>query len=73
MDDIKVDKYRPEIKDNWDNFVEKSNNGTIFHKIQFLDYHPPDRFNFHHLIFHKQSNPIAVLPGLLNNGVFKHP
>ena len=73
MDDIKVDKYSPEIKDNWDNFVEKSNNGTIFHKIQFLDYHPPDRFNFHHLIFHKQSNPIAVLPGLLNNGIFKSP
>ncbi len=73
MDDITVEKYRPELKNKWDKFVEKANNGTIFHKIQFLNYHPSDRFNFHHLIFHKQNNPIALLPGMLNNGIFKSP
>ena len=73
MNNIVVEKYQPELKEKWDNFVSQANNGTIFHKIQFLSYHPPKRFNFHHLIFQKQSNTIAVLPGMLNNGVFKSP
>lgn len=73
MDDIIVEKYQAELKEKWDNFVSQSNNGTTFHKIQFLSYHPPRRFNFHNLIFQKQSNTIAVLPGMLNNGIFKSP
>ncbi len=73
MNDIIIEKYRDELKKNWDNFVEKADNGTIFHKIQFLSYHPSDRFNFHHLIFQKNSNIIAVLPGMLNKGIFKSP
>lgn len=73
MNDIVVEKYRTELKEKWDDFVSQANNGTIFHKIQFLNYHPPRRFNFHHLIFQKESNTIAVLPGMLNNGIFKSP
>jgi lipid II:glycine glycyltransferase (peptidoglycan interpeptide bridge formation enzyme) len=73
MDDITIEIYKDELKEKWDNFVEKANNGTIFHRIQFLNYHPPSRFRFHHLIFQKESNPIALLPGMLNNGVYKSP
>jgi len=73
MDDIIIETYRDELKEKWDCFVEKANNGTVFHKIQFLNYHPPDRFNFHNLIFQKQSNPVALLPGMLNNGTYKSP
>ena len=73
MDDIIIKKYSDELKEKWDDFVSQANNGTIFHKIQFLSYHPPRRFNFHHLIFQKQSNPIALIPGMLNNGIFKSP
>jgi hypothetical protein len=73
MEDIIIEPYRDELKKNWDNFVEKANNGTIFHKIKFLSYHSSDRFNFHHLIFQKNSNIIAVLPGMLNKGIFKSP
>jgi lipid II:glycine glycyltransferase (peptidoglycan interpeptide bridge formation enzyme) len=73
MDDIIIETYKDELKEKWDRFVENANNGTIFHKIQFLSYHPEDRFNFHHLIFQKQSNTVAVIPGMLNNGVFKSP
>ena len=28
----------------WDKFVEESDNGTMFHKREFLSYHPKDRF-----------------------------
>lgn len=73
MNDITIETYRDELKEKWDNFAEEANNGTIFHKIQFLKYHPEDRFNFHHLIFQKESNPIALLPGMLNNGIYKSP
>ncbi len=73
MVDIVIETYRDELKEKWDNFAKKANNGTIFHKIQFLNYHPPSRFKFHHLIFQKGSNPIALLPGMLNNGVYKSP
>ncbi|MBN1390530.1 MAG: GNAT family N-acetyltransferase, partial [Candidatus Thermoplasmatota archaeon] len=31
------------------------------------------RFDFHHLIFEKDSNIFAVLPGQLRNGVFRSP
>ncbi|MBN1695526.1 GNAT family N-acetyltransferase [candidate division WOR-3 bacterium] len=73
MDDIVIEPYKDELKEKWDNFVEKANNGTVFHRIQFLNYHPPRRFKFHHLVFQKESNPIALLPGMLNKGVYKSP
>lgn len=28
----------------WDDFVDNSDNGTLFHKREFLAYHPADRF-----------------------------
>lgn len=73
MDDIVIEIYRDELKEKWDDFAKKANNGTIFHKIQFLNYHPPSRFKFHHLIFQKESNPVALLPGMLNDGIYKSP
>ncbi len=73
MDDIVIEIYKDELKEKWDSFVEKANNGTVFHKIQFLNYHPKDRFKFHNLIFQKKSNPVALLPGMLNNEIYKSP
>jgi len=73
MNDIIIEKYRDELKEKWDNFVDKANNGTIFHKIQFLNYHPENRFDFHHLIFQKDSATAALLPGMLNKGIYKSP
>lgn len=72
-DDLTVEEYRNELKNKWDSFIEEANNGTIFHKMKFLSYHPQDRFNFHHLIFQKQSNFLAVLPGALNKKTFRSP
>ncbi|MFX0053161.1 MAG: hypothetical protein ACFE8U_17940, partial [Candidatus Hermodarchaeota archaeon] len=44
MDEYHVIKYTSEKRKEWDNFVEVSNNGTIFHRQDFLSYHPPNRF-----------------------------
>ena len=73
MSNITIELYKDELKERWDNFVDKANNGTVFHKIQFLNYHPPTRFKFHNLFFQKENNPIALLPGMLNNEIYKSP
>lgn len=57
----------------WDLFVEQSNNGTIFHKLRFLSYHPKKRFAFHNLMFMKNNKITAVVPGELKDGVFRSP
>ncbi|MCA9395070.1 MAG: GNAT family N-acetyltransferase [Candidatus Omnitrophica bacterium] len=47
----------------WDAFVRAANNGTIFHRQDFLSYHG-ERFaaNAHHLRFEKNGNLAGVLP-----------
>jgi GNAT acetyltransferase-like protein len=47
----------------WKTFLARSANGTLFHDLRFLRYHPEDRFRFHHLIFKQHGKPIALLPG----------
>ncbi len=66
---IKVRPYDPSMRDEWDAFVDASNNGTMFHKQAFLDYHAAGRFEFHHLMFYEGDKLIALLPGgLKDNG-----
>jgi hypothetical protein len=47
----------------WSRFLASSGNGTLFHSHDFLDYHPPARFAWHHLIFGNPDEPFAVMPG----------
>ncbi|KJJ85882.1 hypothetical protein OMAG_000246 [Candidatus Omnitrophus magneticus] len=53
-------------KTEWKNFIENSNNGTIFHDLDFLDYHPAGKFNTHHLEFFEKGKLTAILPAALN-------
>ncbi|OPL19417.1 MAG: hypothetical protein AVO35_11070 [Candidatus Aegiribacteria sp. MLS_C] len=50
----------------WTDFVQRSNNGTIFHLPDFLDYHPLGRFENHHLIAEDGGGPVSVIPGALS-------
>jgi hypothetical protein len=47
----------------WDHFLARSVNGTLFHDLRFLRYHPTDRFRFHHLMLRRDGQPVALLPG----------
>ena len=47
----------------WENFLAQAPNGTLFHDLRFLRYHRPDRFRFHHLVFRRNGEPVALLPG----------
>lgn len=59
-------RYDPSLKEEWDSFVLRSNNGTMFHLQGFLEYHAPGKFPFHHLLFYKNGELRAVLPGGLD-------
>lgn len=57
-----VIRYEKKYFDEWEDFVESSNNGTMFHTRKFLSYHPADRFKDFSLIFKDKNNIISVLP-----------
>ena len=58
----------------WDDFVRRSNDGTIFHLQSFLDYHPEGKWNFHHLLFREEGRVVAVCPGgVKKDGSFWSP
>ena len=59
---IECSLYNKKESEVWDNFVENSNNGTLYHLRRFLSYHPPDRFDDHSLLFHKKGKLCAVFP-----------
>ena len=71
---MEVVEYTEEWKSAWDKFVDESNNGTMFHKQLFLDYHTPGKFSFNHLIVLEKGNIVALLPGAVVAGnIFESP
>jgi len=70
---MEIRPYQPSDREAWEAFVLASNNGTIFHLQQFLDYHAPDKFQFHHLLILDGNDIVAVLPGRLKDGIFESP
>lgn len=63
MTGISVKQYVEGEEVRWNQFVSGSNNGTIFHCLDFLSYHG-DRFknNAHHLVWYKGESILAVMP-----------
>lgn len=47
----------------WDDFVRASINGTLFHTLRFLGYHPEKRFEFINLGFVDDGDLVCVIPG----------
>ncbi len=71
---LQIIPYHAGLADIWDAFVEKSGQGTIFHKQKFLAYHENKKTiseNFHHLLFYRGDSLVGLLPlGLvLENGI----
>jgi hypothetical protein len=62
---VDVERYRTNDRSRWEKFVTTAENGTIFHRQRFLSYHPPDRFQPHHLFFRKKNRLLAVLPAVV--------
>ena len=71
---IKVKKFNNEDTTLWNNFINCSNNGTLFHYRSFLEYHENIEFNDHSLLFYKNNKLIALLPAAIQKNIFhSHP
>ncbi|MBL50670.1 MAG: GNAT family N-acetyltransferase [Candidatus Marinimicrobia bacterium] len=61
---FELKSYNPKEESQWDDFVEKSNNGTIFHLRRFLNYHPKGRFKDQSILIEKKGKLFSVLPAV---------
>ena len=69
---FQVVKFDESKFERWNKFIDKSINGTIFHRLDFLQYHGEKFANEeHHLLILKGSELVAVMPMavFLENGV----
>ena len=56
---ISIEKYNSKLKNIWNQFVENSNNGTIFQNRDFINYHIDRSFIDNSLVIKKK--PPAIL------------
>lgn len=61
---VEAVRFDPSYEQRWEEFVLRSNNGTLFHLRRFLSYHPPHRFRDHSLLFLKEGKLIALFPAV---------
>ncbi|MDO8446233.1 MAG: GNAT family N-acetyltransferase [Deltaproteobacteria bacterium] len=62
---ITIKRYQPEQAEEWKKFLAESNNGTLFHDLDFLSYHEAGKFDTHHLMFQQNENLVALLPAAI--------
>src|SRR5439155_20767428 len=73
-----VERYSESHRLAWEESVRPSFNGTFLSSRSFLDYHPPERFRDHSLLFYSGSQPFAVIAaaevdGLHGPELVSHP
>ena len=66
---LKLTRYTPSLKDEWDTFVRNSKNGTFLVERNYMEYHA-DRFSDHSLIFYKDDKIMALLPAHIQDTSF---
>jgi hypothetical protein len=63
MAEYKLIEYSESMFDEWNEFVKESNNGTIFHRLDFLQYHKNHfKDNENNLVWLKNNKMYAVMP-----------
>ncbi len=62
-------KYDKRHKEEWDDFVCCSKNGTFLFYRDFMEYHS-GRFKDHSLLFYEKDKPVALLPGNITGNIF---
>lgn len=51
----------------WEAFWPGAVNGTLFHSLRFLAYHPPGRFEIHNVTFRRKGNLVGIMPGAVRS------
>ena len=71
---ISIERFSSALEQEWDDFVKRSSNGTIFHERKFLSYHIDRSFNDHSLVIRDNDQVIAVLPASeVDSTLYSHP
>ncbi|MCM1075742.1 MAG: GNAT family N-acetyltransferase [Bacteroides sp.] len=66
---MRIERYTPGMKSEWDTFVEKSKNGTFLLNRDYMEYHA-DRFPDHsYMFFDSDGNVSGLLPATLRGDV----
>ncbi len=68
MRSLRIVRYDPSLKQEWDRFVIDSKNGTFLFQRDYMDYHA-DRFTDHSLMFYEGEKLVALMPANLRGGV----
>lgn len=61
---METNRFTEKDSKQWEEFVSNANNGTIFHYLKFLSYHPQGRFKDYHLIIKEKGNIISLFPAV---------
>lgn len=62
---MEIIEYNKKLNLEWDEFVDRSKNGTVFHTRRFLQYHPPGKFKDASLIFKHKKSIMSVFPAAI--------
>lgn len=62
-----VELYTADHQAEWERFVKRSLQGTLFSQQRFFAYHPDDRFAHKHLVFRRKGHIVAVWPGAVRD------
>lgn len=63
-----VIKYTPIYLNEWNDFINKSKNGTFLFRREFMEYHS-DRFKDFSLLIFDKNNLVAILPANIKEDV----
>ncbi len=71
---IKILKIQSASYEQWEDFVEHSSNGTIFHLRRFLSYHRKGRYQDNSLVFKEKNKILALFPAaVIGDKLISHP
>lgn len=71
MDTVSIDRYSPERKQEWDDFVSRSRNGTFLLQRGYMDYHS-DRFRDCSWMAYQKGKLRAILPANIDDAGTLH-
>jgi Acetyltransferase (GNAT) domain len=63
---VRAVRFTPQLAGDWDAFVERSRNGTLFHQRRFLAYHSEGRFLDDSLLLYRNDRLLAVYPAAVD-------
>lgn len=59
---VEIIQYHNEKKNDWDQLVKRSKNGTFLHLRDYMDYHS-ERFRDHSFLIYRKGKLVSVFPG----------